>query len=99
MITIHSISTKFSGYGHWKVTIVIDNPALNYTDDDYYWNTVDHGKEDEPSRLTLTKTTTNSRAIDGYDGYEHALASEVLTDNEFDSDDFNFENLKSEDEE
>lgn len=97
-VKVNSISWKKTGYGHWLVTLNIDNPALNYAENDYYWKTVDHDIEDEPEKLTLTKTTTNSRAIDGHDGYEHALANEVLMSYGYDIEDFDTSILCQEDE-
>lgn len=91
---IIKFETKFTSYGHWLITMVVDNPCLNLPDNDYYWQLND--KEDEPTTLTLTHTTTNSRAIDGHDGYEVALASECLRANDIDVDSIDLATLKSE---
>jgi hypothetical protein len=42
----------------------------------------------------ITCTTTNSRAIDGHDGAEQALASECLRDNDLDEDEYDLSSLE-----
>lgn len=92
---IKNFSSKFTNYGHWLVTLTAENPALLLADNDYYWQM--NERSEEPSEITLTHTTTNSRAIDGHDGYEVALASECLRANEWDVDMFDLTSLKNSD--
>lgn len=94
---IKSFSKKFKSYGHWVIEVVADNPALLLSDDDYYWTM--NNREDEPDTVTYRYTTTNSRAIDGHDGGDQALAEEcVRACSEFDSDNFDLSGLSSGDE-
>ncbi|KAB2913923.1 MAG: hypothetical protein F9K23_15760 [Bacteroidetes bacterium] len=94
--TIYSIQTLPQGYGHWSITLDIDNPALNYSDEDYYWVETGNTKEDEPKTIKIKHITTNAGAIDGNDGFEHSLAKECLIANDLDTEYFDFSLLKSE---
>ena len=93
---ILNFSTKLTGYGHWLIAMEIENPNLKLSDDDYYWTM--NNKEDETETLVIKKTTTNSRAIDGKDGFEVALAEECLRANDFYIEDFDTSSLRSEEE-
>ena len=88
---INSFKIIKTGYGHWLITLVIENPALNLPDEDIYWEMND--KNDEPKTFTLKHISTNSRAIDGHDGFEIALASECLQSNNLRLDLFDFSTL------
>jgi|GEM_PF-5803518 len=93
---VHHFSTRMTGYGHWLITLIVDNPALFLSEDDHYWRFND--KEDEPDQITLKHTTTNSRAIDGHDGYKRALANECIRANEWDEAMFDLSILADSDE-
>ena len=92
LATIQEFKTEKTGYGHWLITITLENPNLLLDDSDYYWTMAD--REDEEEYVTFKKTTTNSRAIDGHDGYEVALAQECLNANEVNCDLVDFSTLK-----
>jgi len=96
LATITNFETKKTGYGHWLVTVELENPNLLLADDDYYWTMND--KQDEPKMLTVKHTTTNSRAIDGKDGYQLALAQECLKSNEVNTDYVDLSTLLTENE-
>ena len=88
---ITHFSTKFTSYGHWLITVTLENPNLLLSDDDFYWTFAD--KDDEPEFVTCKKTTTDSRAIDGYDGFEVCLAKECLNANDINCDLVDFSTL------
>lgn len=94
LASIISFSTMFKSYGHWLIKMEIENPNLLLSDDDYYWKFND--REDEEEYLKLQCITTDSRAIDGEDGFEVSLASECLRKNEINIDFIDFSSLKSE---
>jgi hypothetical protein len=94
--TIIRFNTIKTGYGHWLITMEVDNPALLLSNLDEYWRYYDI--ENEPETLTLKHTTTNSRAIDGYDGFEQTLASECIRANNWDDSLFDLTSLKSKEE-
>lgn len=94
LASIIRFSKMFSGYGHWSIKMTIENPNLLLEDGDEYWRF--NKKEDEPERLDISHTTTNSRAIDGYDGYEVTLAQECLRANDINEDLFDFSTLRTE---
>lgn len=96
LLTVYSFQTLFYGYGHWKIKMQIDNPEAHSDSelDD------PEGNIYQPDEVVnITYVTTNSRAIDGYDGGDQALAYECLHENEYDGDDFDLSNLDSGDEE
>jgi hypothetical protein len=94
LASIISFSTRFKSYGHWLITLEIENPNLLLSDDDYYLKFND--KEDEEEILELYCTTTDSRAIDGEDGFEVTLAHECLRKNDINTNLVDFSSLKSE---
>ena len=64
------------------------------------WNValvIDENENKE--QISISTTTTNSRAVDGHDGYYQALAKECLKDNELDYYSYDFSNLPSQEEE
>lgn len=65
------------GYGHYRIEMRIENPYLKLDDDDNYWKY--NNREEEPKEIYMSCISTNSRAIDGYDGGDKTLAIEVLT--------------------
>ena len=81
------------GYGHWKVTVEAENPALKLPENDHYWKYYD--REHEPEYVLFTHVSTNSRAVDGYDGFEVALAKEAIRTSEWDVDMFDYSSLRS----
>ena len=94
LASIISLTTRFNGYGHWLINMEIENPNLLLSDDDYYWKFND--REDEEEYVKLQCITTNSRAIDGEDGFEVSLAIECLIQNDINIDYIDFNSLKSE---
>ena len=90
--SITNFEKRKTGYGHWKITVELENPNLLLSNDDYYWQLNDI--EDEQDYVKFTHITTNSSAIDGHDGYEVALAQECLNANEVNIDLVDFTTLK-----
>lgn len=86
-LTIYSFDKKFRSHGHWTITMDVEVKAEEPITDKDAINSGD--------RLTITCVTTNSRAIDGLDGADQALASECLRVNDLDADDYNIESLNS----
>lgn len=49
--------------------------------------------EEDNDTKTISTKTHDSRAVDGHDGAEYALAEECLRNNNYDIDEFDFSNL------
>lgn len=86
-LTIYSFDKKFRSHGHWTITMDIEAKVEELI--------TDKGTIKSDDCLTITCVTTNSRAIDGLDGADQALASECLRKNDFDVDSYNIESLNA----
>ena len=82
LATITEFSTKKTGYGHWLITMTLQNPNLLLDDKDFYWSIND--RNDEPEYITIRKTTTDSISIDNDDNT--TLAIECLKSNDINID-------------
>lgn len=85
-----SFKTKFKSYGHWLITVEVENP--------YYYHPdliTDPTEPAEPKTITLRHTTTDSRAIDGLDGYQQLLAAQCIRANDYDPADFDLTTLSA----
>lgn len=67
-----------TGYGHWRITCKVTGTDI-------------YGAEFENAEITTI--TTNSRAIDGHHGGDQSLVIECLTENDFESDDFDLSEI------
>ena len=90
---IRSLTVRKTGYGHWRITVEAENPALKLPKNDPYWKY--YSRKDESEHVLFTHVSTNSRAIDGYDGFEVALAKEAIRASEWDVDMFDYSSLRS----
>lgn len=85
-LSVYSIQKRQTGYGHWKITLDIELPKEELIDEDG-----EVIESEESGKISCI--STDSRAIDGHDGADQALAIECLRDNDYDEDDFDLTTL------
>ena len=78
--TVYDFTKKFTGRGHWDISVEIDNDKYN-------------AESDEKERKTISYTTTNSMAIDA--GNMRSLAEECLIKNGYNDEEFDLSDLSS----
>jgi len=81
--TVYNFSKKFTGYGHWEISVEIDNEKYDSESDNY----------DEKERKIISYTTTNSMDIDA--GNMRSLAEECLIKNKYNDEEFDLSELSS----
>lgn len=85
-LAINSIVKRMTGYGHWCITLEIEQPVQELIMGD---GEVIRSED----TATISCISTDSRAIDGYDGADQALAAECLRSNDYAEDMFDLSTL------